>query len=168
MGDYLNGKIYKIGCNITGEIYIGSTIQSLEDRLSQHIRDASYYKYSSKQIIDRNAYYIEQLESYPCNSQFELRRKEGEYQKTFKCVNKIIAGRTPSEYDYDNREKISEYKKVYNKGPYYKQYRIINAEMIKERHSGKVTCECGCEITYGHIARHRLTKNHIAIMAKLN
>ena len=26
---YVNGKIYRIVCNITGEQYIGSTIQSL-------------------------------------------------------------------------------------------------------------------------------------------
>ena len=39
MPDYLNGKIYKIVCNITGLVYIGSTAQALSQRLQGHKRD---------------------------------------------------------------------------------------------------------------------------------
>ena len=42
MVNYEKGKIYKIVCNTTGEIYIGSTTkQTLAQRLSQHV---SQYK----------------------------------------------------------------------------------------------------------------------------
>jgi hypothetical protein len=33
---YKEGKIYKIICNISHQIYIGSTIQTLNERLSNH------------------------------------------------------------------------------------------------------------------------------------
>ena len=39
MNKYQEGKIYKIVCNITGEIYIGSTIKTLNDRLTINKND---------------------------------------------------------------------------------------------------------------------------------
>ena len=33
---YKSGIIYQIVCNITNEVYIGSTCDTLEDRLNQH------------------------------------------------------------------------------------------------------------------------------------
>ncbi len=39
---YLYGKIYQIVCNITGEIYVGSTITSLPKRLAVHKLGAKY------------------------------------------------------------------------------------------------------------------------------
>ena len=54
-------KIYKIICNETGEVYFGKTIQTLSKRLSQH-RD-NHKSYTSKQIILRGDYYIEQIDS---------------------------------------------------------------------------------------------------------
>ena len=35
--DYSQGKIYKIVCNKTGLVYIGSTYRSLEQRLKEYI-----------------------------------------------------------------------------------------------------------------------------------
>lgn len=37
--NYNNGKIYKIKCNITNNVYIGSTVTKLESRLKRHIND---------------------------------------------------------------------------------------------------------------------------------
>ena len=42
MPNYQNGKIYKIVCNITGLVYIGSTIENLTERLWGHV-----YHYNS-------------------------------------------------------------------------------------------------------------------------
>ncbi len=38
------------------------------------------------------------LETYNCNDINELRAKEGEYIKKFKCIHKEIEGRTKKEY----------------------------------------------------------------------
>jgi hypothetical protein len=58
---------------------------------------------------------IELVERCPCNSQEELRKREGEHIKDNECVNKVVAGRTNKEaaqaYYDKNKEKICEYGK---------------------------------------------------------
>ena len=156
MLDYKNGKIYQIVCNDTGEVYIGSTVTSLERRLSTHKAPTSTC--CSKQIIDRNNYYIELLETYPCNNEFELNRKEGEYQRAIECINHNIAGRTYKEYYQNNKEVIIKQKH---------EYRQNNLEAIKAYKCKVVICECGTKSTNGHLKRHKLTKKHIDLMTNL-
>ena len=171
MCEYKNGKIYKIVCEITGEVYIGSTRLSLEDRLSNHVAKSN--SCCSKQIIDRNKYDIKLLEAYPCNNEHELRRKEGEYQRAFECINRRIECRTEAEYRLDNTKNISEYNKQYRldnkewRSEYNKQYSLENAEKIKTRNSKEVICECGTKSTYKHLPRHKRSKKHIDLMSKL-
>ena len=169
MCDYLNGIIYKLVCEITGETYIGSTKRSLEDRLKDHLNKGN--KSCCKQIINRNKYYIEQLESYPCNNRQELVQREGEYQRVFECININIAGRTQAEYKQDNKEKVDEYRKQYqqdNKNKEKrKQYEQANKEKIKARKSNEVMCECGIKSTQNNLQRHKRSKKHIDLMSKL-
>ena len=170
MLDYKNGKIYQIVCNITGERYVGSTCKSLEDRLKTHI---DFLDCSSKQIIKRRNYYIELLENYPCESDNELKRKEGEYQKTMECINIYIAGRTRKEWYQDNKEEIRIKKNQYyqDNKEYFrnvdKMYSIKYAEKRKIREGKIVICECGSKSTHHHLARHKRSKKHIDLMNKL-
>tara|TARA_R110001592_G_scaffold201283_1_gene450354 strand:- start:15 stop:584 length:570 start_codon:yes stop_codon:yes gene_type:complete len=187
MPDYKNGKIYKIVCYETDEIYVGSTVRDIEDRLYEHKKSSNVC--CSKQIIDRNNYYIELLETYPCNNEFELKLKEGEYQKSMKCINKLIAGRTEAEYRQDNKEKISknnrEYRqnnletvRAHDKERYqdnketinarHREWRQNNKEAIKAHKSKVVICECGIKSAKGTLAQHRRSKKHIDLMNKLN
>mmetsp|Transcript_32665 Transcript_32665/g.38319 ORF Transcript_32665/g.38319 Transcript_32665/m.38319 type:complete len:103 (+) Transcript_32665:95-403(+) len=60
MVNYKNGKIYKIVCNETNEIYIGSTTQTLTDRLCQHVSKfkhnnprACMFKNDQKEFLDK-------------------------------------------------------------------------------------------------------------------
>ena len=186
MSDYKNGKIYKIVCYETGEVYIGSTINSLEYRLDSHKHHANTC--CSKQIIDRGNYYIELLETYPSESKYELLRKEGEYQKSIECINIHIAGRTQKEwyelnkvmvhkkqkqYRENNKEELTKYSRnyYYNNRESVKetcnQYRLENAEAIKARKNKVVICECGMKSANNHLARHRRTKRHIDLMANI-
>jgi hypothetical protein len=125
MPDYSNGKIYKIVCNETDEVYIGSTCCTLARRLAQHVSDFKRWKNgkrngptSSFPIIERGNYNIYLIEEYSCDNVEQLRRKEGEITKEFKqtsvCINHSIAGRTPKEYQKDNYEYFAECKKNYN------------------------------------------------------
>ena len=52
IADYSQGKIYKIVCNKTGLVYIGSTYRSLEQRIKEHAYDCKRYleKKSNKLI----------------------------------------------------------------------------------------------------------------------
>lgn len=112
---YANGKIYKIVSKHTHMIYIGSTMQSLAQRISGHRKDHKKYKIgyihytSSYNILDKGDYEIIELEKYPCNSNEELLLKEQEYIDKFRdiCVNKQNAVKDPnyqSKYNLRNKE----------------------------------------------------------------
>ena len=66
MVNYELGKIYKLVCNKTGLIYIGSTCQKLlSQRLSGHVKNFKQWKNGktryvpSYTIIENNDYFIE-------------------------------------------------------------------------------------------------------------
>lgn len=141
MVNYELAKIYKIVCNKTGLIYIGSTCQKLlSQRLSGHVRSYKRWKNdktnsytTSYTIIDNGDYYMELLEAVSCSSFDELAKKERHYIESIDCVNKIIPGRTHKQYREDNKEKNKQYRddnkekiKVNNK-----QYREENKEKSK-------------------------------------
>ncbi len=94
--DYSNGKIYKIICNKTELVYIGSTCATLEQRLKRHAYYCKSYMekksnsfITSIYVIYYNDYKIELIENYPCNSKKELEDREYYYISQFKCVNSI-------------------------------------------------------------------------------
>ena len=142
MEKYQNGKIYKLVCNITGKIYIGSTCKKLlSQRLAGHVSDFKRgninkrYKMSSFEIIEGNNYYIELIELVPCNSKDELLIRERFYIKSNECVNK---------HKYLCMTK--EDKKEYNK-----EYRKYNEEKIKT----KINCPyCNKEIGKKSLPKH--------------
>ena len=126
MPDFKNGKIYKLWCHETDEIYIGSTTQTLGQRLSKH--KAPSNSSSSKFLFEKsNNVMIELIELYPCENKMELTKKEGEYIRELDCINKVIAGRTVKEWKEDNPEYHVEYKKEY-----YKNNKEVITEKSKE------------------------------------
>jgi len=113
MKDYSQGKIYKL-FSVSNEdlVYYGSTIRTLNERLTKHINDYKNNRgCTSRKVIAAGDYKIELIENYPCNSKAKLERKEGEYTKNNKCVNEVIAGRTYKEYRKDNKEYIKKLNK---------------------------------------------------------
>jgi hypothetical protein len=125
MPDYQKGKIYKLWSPSKNLVYYGSTIQSISQRLTDHINCFNRYKKDNNKryfisflVLDCEDYKIELIEEYPCNNKQQLCKKEGEYIKNNECVNKQIAGRTTKEWAEDNKEKIKEQKKEWNKNDY--------------------------------------------------
>ena len=110
--DYSQGKIYKIVCNKTGLIYIGSTYRTLEQRLKEHI---GYYKayiekksnclISSIFVTFNNDCRIELIESYPCNNKIELQKREYYYIDNIDCVNTHRISMDSKQYNI-HREKM--------------------------------------------------------------
>src|SRR5688500_6470539 len=112
MPNYANGKIYAIRSRSRPDlVYIGSTTQQLSKRYAEHVRDwrAGEGKVISYLVIEIGDSYIELIEAYPCKNKEELRRREGEVQRSIPCVNIRIEGRTPAEYREDNKEEIDAY-----------------------------------------------------------
>ena len=132
MSDYSQGKIYIIKNDENEEVYIGSTVQTLAERLRNHKKDYKrwldghgHYT-SSYEIVQFESCRIELLQEYPCDSGDELRKKEGEYIRQYKenCINIQIAGRTAKERYESNRDEILEY---------HKEYRETHKEVISEK-----------------------------------
>ena len=146
MVNYNNGKIYKIVCNITGEIYIGSTCEpTLARRLAKHRDDYNRWKRGKKrgnvksfQIIERDDYSIVLIEDVNCETKEQLLRRERFHIESNTCINKFIPLRTKAEWYLDNKEHIAEQKKQYNlknkeqKKQYHKEYYLKNKEQQKQ------------------------------------
>jgi hypothetical protein len=153
MERYQNGKIYKIVCNITGKVYIGSTCKKLlSQRLVQHRadfkgwKDGKRHNISSFEILEGNDYYIELLENVCCNSKDELLIKERFYIKNNDCVNKCKnlnmteedQKQHQKEYYENNKDTIKEWHKENyenNKDKikeHQKEYYENNKDKIKE------------------------------------
>ncbi|MDR3550399.1 MAG: hypothetical protein P4L31_03230 [Candidatus Babeliales bacterium] len=144
---YENGKIYKITSANFDKYYIGSTTESLKNRLSKHLDNWKLYKNGDRPefitsflLFQAGDYKIELIEEYPCDSKKELHEREGHHQKKCKdeIVNKNIAGRSAIEWRKDNSEKLKEYfKKHYidNKekhNEYYRDYYVNNKDKVCE------------------------------------
>lgn len=115
MPDYQKGKIYRIVCNETGEQYIGSTTQTLAQRLGQHKSKSSSKQYTSWQIIERMNYEIVLIEECPCENKNQLGRQERHFIENMECVNKNIPTRTDVEWQKANPEKCTEKRRKWQK-----------------------------------------------------
>ena len=188
MSKYQNSKIYKIVCNNSGRIYIGSTYLTLEERLKKHELDYKHYligkcKYPhirSFDIFKDKNYSIELIKNFPCKNRTELEREEGLHQREahynddIDCVNKVILGRTGKEYHKEwsenNKEKLKIYKKEYyeNNKDYLRGKHKEWHKNNKERLSKKNNCECGGKYTNFHKKTHFKTKKHQNYLASLS
>ena len=147
--NYSNAKIYRIVCNETGEQYIGSTTQSLSQRLSEH--KSKYKRYLNKiqhyttsfEIIKKNNYDIILIEELKdCQNKDQLHKRERYYIENMDCVNKCIPTRTGKEYNKELKDVIANKQKEYyknNKGiilNYKKEYYEAHKECILNKRKG--------------------------------
>ena len=101
MKDYTQGKIYRIVAK-TGKQYVGSTTESLAQRLSRHrwyVRDTKNQGVSSVALLkeDPDAKIV-LIEAYPCANSDELRAREQYWIENIEggCVN-LHRAHTPPE-----------------------------------------------------------------------
>ena len=156
---YKNGKIYKIvSDDLIGVCYIGSTVQSLSNRMAGHRSTYKCYlkgmgnNMSSYELLKTGNAIIYLIEDYPCASKNELLRREGELIRQYRfdptcdmVCNRAIAGRTRKEYRQDNKVKLNLQKKQYHQDN-------------KERECKPITCpHCSRTIQHRELARHQKT-----------
>ena len=139
---YQDGKIYRILNTESDDVYVGSTCQKLSKRMTNHRTDANrginsaLYQQMREIGIDR--FYIELIETFPCESLEQLNKREGEWMREIATLNEKVAGRTKKEYKSDYKESINEKGKVYyqeNKEKYYDKEHIIKkikSELMNE------------------------------------
>jgi hypothetical protein len=182
MNNIYHGKVYKIVCNITNLIYIGSTIKSICARLAIH--KYHYQKYlegksnyvTSFEIIKNGNYNIFLVENVSYSNKKDLRAKERYYIETLDCVNKNIPCQTKKEYYgkyYEkNHDKIRDRMKIYRiehkdqTKEYKKLYKEKNREKLNIYRNTKFECECGGSYSRKHKAEHFRCKKHIDFFLK--
>lgn len=142
----MKGIIYEIRCNETNEVYIGSTIKSIKDRMRIHMQRQNC---SSMQIINRGNYAVNILEQFECSEIKDLRIRERFYFDNTNCINILRPYLAPEEkaqerkeyqalYRSAHREKNQKYQKYYRKSneykinEYKKEYNEANKDRIKE------------------------------------
>ena len=136
----VTGIIYKIECNETGEVYYGSTQQSLNVRINGHKSGCKAWKLEqaghskSYDIIDRGNYSYSLVEKVECENKRQLEARERYHIENNDCVNHVIPTRTIEEYNNDNREANKERCRIYKQTHQeeMKKYRDTHKEEIKE------------------------------------
>ena len=112
MVNYNNGKIYKIVCNISGLIYIGSTTKEfLSQRLINHRsaykswkNDNTKHYTTSFKVLENDDFSIVLIEAVNWNTKDELRSRERFYIESMVCVNIKIPLGTTAEWREKNKE----------------------------------------------------------------
>ena len=137
MPNYSNGKIYKLIINNSDQIYIGSTVQTLSQRLSGHKTGANTYV--SKKLFelqdDEFKVKIILIKNFPCNNKTELVQEEDKFIQNTECINKCRAYTT----DEEKKERDKEFAKSYREAnkeilnEKWKIYSEANKEQINEQ-----------------------------------
>ena len=136
----VTGIIYKITCCITGEVYYGSTQQSLNKRMTGHKSGCKAWKRektghsTSYDIIDRGNYSYSLIETVECEDRNQLHTRERFYIENNECVNRVIPTRTIKEYRDDIREAQTERCRIYKQTHQeeMRKYREQHKEQIKK------------------------------------
>ena len=144
---YARGKIYKITSSQTCAVYIGSTVQPLSARLSEHKGHFRIYAagkghyYTSFEVVKYTDASIELIEDHPCEAKYQLEAREAHWiQRTPGAVNKYTPSGIPPgpdhrrQYEQCARRKARErerrakpatkaYRREYNRKPAVKAYK---------------------------------------------
>ena len=146
--DYSQGKIYRLVNNDNDLIYIGSTCQTLANRLSQHRRDYKKYQAnlsqnycSSYEILKHPSAKILLVRHMACENKDQLCAIREAYVKVNDCVNK------------GNLKKMAA-------SAYKKRYRKINGINLMEKHD----CPCGGRYATEGVSTHKKSKMHSEFM----
>ena len=133
---YTNGKIYQITNNLNDMIYIGSTCLPLRKRWYNHKNEMNYGKGSTRRLFQMAAQIgwdemrIVLVESYPCDSSDELRRREEYHLQQVPAerrLNMMHAYLTPTEYVEQKRQCSARYLAANNGGSESKAPRALAA-----------------------------------------
>lgn len=190
---YVDGKIYKIVNDIDDQVYVGSSIDLLNNRMALHkcvhkkdeYKNRKLYKHMNDLGVDH--FTIKLVEEWECNSKDELRQREEHWRKKLNTT-------LNSDRCYTTEEDLKEYQKNYHEThkerrkerdvervdiikEQNKAWRETNKEKLQEREknrdrseymkkfrSEEITCECGTVIKRCKKSIHIKTKKHLDLM----
>ena len=154
--DYSKGKIYLIRNTVNDLLYVGSTCQTVAQRMTEHrsrakntVKNGPIYTAMRELGVDK--FYIEWHSDYPCERGDQLTKREGEVMRELGTLkngyNDRQAGRSDAECYKDNAESVKE-----RMAEYYKdnavaikakraENKIINAAVIKAQYAAYLKAE---------------------------
>ena len=182
------GKIYRLS---NGEKhYYGSTRQKLEERLRLHLiaANSETRRCSSGELFASLEYKvsIDLMEELHYEDKEQLLWLERWWIENNDCVNKYPPILSEEERNatakerylgrHQSEEKYKKYRKQQDE--WVKRNRIYsnkksaewrsrNKEVLKERRSARVMCECGMEVSKGCFTRHKTRAKHLERMKHL-
>jgi hypothetical protein len=166
MKDYSRSKIYKIVCNVSGLVYVGSTCEpTLARRLAKHVgnykvwlKNNNYSYTTSYKILEGNDYDIVLIEEVQCETKDQLHARERYHIENLVCVNRYKPTRTSNEYKKEYAEEIKVKNKIYSEK--HKEEIKINSKLYYEKNQIICICECGKNYKKAQKYHHNKTKYH--------
>ena len=172
----MNGIVYCVECEDTGEKYVGATLRRLIERMWSHKSDVNRYdngkeknkKSTVYDIIKNGNYKSYILGEYKVDNLRELNVWERKHIENTECINKNIPYRV-NRSDKKPVDKISksESDRRYRNGEKREEilqkkrdYAEENKEKIKEYRGQVIECECGGTYQLNHKAGHLKTLFH--------
>ena len=134
MPNFQLGKVYKLTNKIDDKIYVGSTCQTLKERLQGHKDDAKRYPNDTVYVhlnkIGWCNVNIVLLEDYPCDTKKELKFREKFYQESLKSELNTYS---PILSEDERKQKNADRNRLYHQN---------NQEQIKEQHRHTQVLRC--------------------------
>ena len=151
-------NFYKITSLNTPNVYVGSTVKTLEKRLSGHeahynlFLNSKFHYITSFEILESKDYSIELIESKLCETKIDKWAIERYHiLNNPTAVNKFQPARTLAQYYIENKTTILIKQK---------QYYQNNKEQVKQKHNEKHNCRCGGKFTTVNKVRHEQSTKH--------
>lgn len=174
MPDYSKSKVYKLVCNLTGLVYVGSTVCPLYKRKWEHGCVAKRYQeeggdypyMTSVEVAKNGDFDIVLLEEVQCENKEQLHRKEREWIERLDCVNKHIPTRTSTEWHQINKERIATYHRNHYQLHHSdrimkrRQYYQANREEVLAKQKTPYCCPCGSVVRRSDKAAHKKSLKH--------
>jgi hypothetical protein len=134
-------NIYKMKCSETDKVYFGSTVKTLQTRLTHH---KSTKNTKSRELKNPTIELLEvcKIEDRNVRERFYIVNNE--------CVNKHIPLRTKKEWNEDTNNKEKQ-KLYYSKN--------------KDRITRTLICDCGSMVSFHTKSRHYKTEKHLKHLA---